>query len=145
LIASRARVRTISLLSRRAGRHYGGFAMSQLRLFDDKPSAKRALYVLRTAATGRCLLDTGKLITDVHELGDFVLAEIGDLIAIKRTAERQLLEPAQVTEWRPRLTAAIEAIDGAWPTSVLPPDPLPEAITALDAWLRSVRRRYWDV
>src|SRR4051794_36403930 len=37
------------LLSRRCARHYGGFATSQLRLFDEKPTAKRALYVLRTA------------------------------------------------------------------------------------------------
>src|SRR3954454_23381646 len=36
------------VLSRRVGRHYGGFATSQLRAFDDKPTAKRALYVLRT-------------------------------------------------------------------------------------------------
>ena len=26
---------------------------------------------------------------------------------------------------------------------VLPPDPNPEAITALDAWLRDVRKRHW--
>src|SRR4051794_25148333 len=39
-------------LSRRVQRHYKGFATSQLHAFDDKPTAKRALYVLRTAATG---------------------------------------------------------------------------------------------
>jgi predicted nucleotidyltransferase len=140
----RARAAVEPLLSRRVGRHYGGFATSQLRLFDDKPTAKRALYVLRTAATGRCVLDTGKLITDVDELRNFVPAEIDELIAIKRQAERQQLEASQVAVWRPRLIAAIDAIDAAWPTSVLPPDPLPEAITGLDAWLRDVRKRHWD-
>lgn len=132
-----------NLLSRRAGRHYGGFATSQLRLFDEKPTAKRALYVLRTAATGKCLLDTGKLITDVTRMRDFVPREIDELLAIKRTGERQTLESDQVAAWRPRLTAAIDAIDKSWPTSVLPPDPGPEAITALDAWLRDVRKRHW--
>jgi hypothetical protein len=131
------------LLSRRVGRHYGGFATSQLRLFDEKPTAKRALYVLRTAATGRCLLVRGELITDVSRLEDFVPREISELLAIKRTGERQTLEPAQVTAWRPRLAAAIDAIDSAWPTSVLPPDPGPESITALDAWLQDVRKRHW--
>jgi predicted nucleotidyltransferase len=131
------------LLSRRVGRHYGGFATSQLRLFDEKPTAKRALYVLRTAATGKCLLDRGELITDVSRLGDFVPREIEELLAIKRTGERQGLEPEQVAAWRPRLMAVIDAIDKSWPTSVLPPDPGPEAITALDAWLRDVRKRHW--
>jgi len=131
------------LLSRRVGRHYGGFATGQLRLFDDKPTAKRALYVLRTAATGRCLLASGELVTDVTKLAAYVPPEIEELLAIKRTGERQQLEPDQVSAWRPRLQGAIAAIDGAWPTSVLPPDPPPEAVTALDAWLRDVRKRHW--
>jgi uncharacterized protein len=144
MVLAEAREVVQPLLSRRVGRHYGGFATSQLRLFDDKPSAKRALYVLRTAATGRTVLARGRLVTDVGEMRDFVPAEIDELIAIKRQGERQQLDAAQVATWRPRLVAAIDAIDGAWPTSVLPPDPLPEAITALDAWLRDVRRRFWD-
>ncbi len=131
------------LLSRRVGRHYGGFATSQLRLFDEKPTAKRALYVLRTAATGRCLLLRGELVTDVNRLSEFVPKEIEELLAIKRTGERTQLDPAMVSAWRPRLTAAIDAIDGAWPVSVLQPDPPPEAVTALDAWLRDVRKRHW--
>ena len=67
------------LLSRRVGRHYGGFAASQLRLFDAKPTAKRALYVLRTAATGRHLLGHGELLTDVARLG---VLDIAELLAI---------------------------------------------------------------
>ncbi len=131
------------LLCRRAGRHYGGFATSQLKLFDAKPSAKRALYVLRTAATGRHLLAHGEIVTDVAKLTQFVPAEIGELLAIKQRGERQQLEPDHAAEWRVRLTAAIDAIDGAWPASVLPPDPPPAAITAADHWLRDVRRRFW--
>lgn len=131
------------LLSRRVAKHYGGFAVSQLRAFDDKPTAKRALYVLRTAATGRCLLARGEMITDVARLGDFVPAEIGELLAIKRRGERQELDAEQAKVWRTRLVGAIDAIDRAWPSSVLPADAPPEAIAATDAWLRAVRRQLW--
>src|SRR5215510_11551327 len=65
-----ARAVVAPVLSRRVARHYGGFAMSQLRAFDERPSAKRALYVLRTAATGLHLLLTGKVVTDVAELAE---------------------------------------------------------------------------
>lgn len=144
-LALLAEARTVvkPLLSRRCARHYGGFAMGQLRLFDEKPTAKRALYVLRTAATGRAVMARGEIITDVNRLAEFVPPEIDELIAIKRLAEKQELSPEQVATWRPRLAAAIEAVDKAWPTSVLPTDAPPEAIAALDAWLREVRRAHW--
>ena len=140
-----AEARTVMrpLLSRRVGRHYGGFATSQLRLFDEKPTAKRALYVLRTAATGVCLLVTGALETDVTQLEDFVHEELDELLAIKRQGEKQVLVNELVARWRPRLLAAIGAVDGAWTASVLPPDPPAAAVSAADAWLRDVRRRYW--
>lgn len=131
------------ILCRRAARHYGGFATSQLRLFDEKPSAKRALYVLRTAATGRHLLAHGEIVTDVARLGEFVPREIAELLAIKQQGERQQLEPDHAAVWRVRLAAAVDAIDAAWPTSVLPADVPPVAVDALDAWLREVRRRSW--
>jgi len=132
-----------AVLSRRVAKHYGGFAAGQLRSFDDKPTAKRALYVVRTAATGRCLLATGTLETDVTRLGPYVPGELEELMAIKRTGERQQLEPARAAAWRTRLAAAVEQVDRAWPTSVLPPEPPPEAVAALDAWLRGVRRDTW--
>lgn len=131
------------VLSRRVARHYGGFATSQLRAFDDKPTAKRALYVLRTAATGRHLLARGTLVTDVARLRGFVSPEIDELIDVKRRAERQALTAEQVVIWRPRLVAAIAAIDAASPSSALPPDPPPDAVAVLDAWLRDVRKRSW--
>ena len=142
-LLAEARAVVAPVLSRKVARHYGGFALSQLRAFDDKPTAKRALYVLRTAATGRKLLATGELVTNVNHLADFVPAEIGELIAIKRQGERQQLEPAHAAEWRTRLAAAIDAVDAGWPTSVLPPDPPPAAIEDLDHWLRDVRKQHW--
>jgi predicted nucleotidyltransferase len=138
-----ARAVVAPVLSRRVARHYGGFAAGQLRAFDDKPTAKRALYVLRTAATGRHLLARGAAVTDVARLGGFVPPEIGELIDVKQRAERELLTAEQVAAWRPRLVAAIAAVDAAWPASVLPPEPPPDAVAALDAWLRDVRKRSW--
>lgn len=131
------------LLSRRCAKHYSGFATSQLKLFDEKPSAKRALYVLRTAATGRCVLERGELITDVNALRDFVPPAIDELIAIKQQGERTQLDAVQVATWRERLVAVIAAVDAAWPSSVLPPDPSESAIADVDAWLREVRRAHW--
>jgi hypothetical protein len=83
------------------------------------------------------------MITDVAHLGDFVPAEIGELLAIKQRGERQELEAEHVKAWRTRLVTAIDAIDSAWPSSVLPNDAPPEAISALDAWLRDVRKANW--
>ncbi len=131
------------LLSRRIAKHYGGFATSQLRAFDEKPSAKRALYVLRTAATGRHALAHGEIVTDVAQLAAFVPAEIGELLEIKQRGERQELSVEHVKAWRSRLVAAIDAIDGAWPTSVLPAEPAGAAVADLERWLREVRRSHW--
>lgn len=142
-LLAEARAVVAPVLSRRVARHYGGFATSQLRAFDERATAKRALYVLRTAATGRHLLAHGEVVTDVARLGPFVPSAIAELIAIKRTAERQELTSEQASAWRARLVAAIEAVDAAWPTSVLPPDPPADAIAAIDRWLRDVRKRFW--
>jgi predicted nucleotidyltransferase len=131
------------LLSRRSARHYGGFATSQLRAFDERPSAKRALYVLRTAATGRHLLAHGELVTDIARLGPFVPPEVGELLEMKRRGERQELATDRAQAWRERLAAAIAAVDAAVATSVLPPEPPAPAVAALEAWLRDVRRRHW--
>lgn len=141
LAEARAVVRPV--LCRRVGRHYTGFANSQLEAFDASPTAKRALYVLRTTATGRHLLAHGEVITDVARLRAFIPPEIDELLAIKQRGEREPLAPDHAATWRTRLTAAIDAVAAAWPTSVLPPEPPPTATTALDTWLRDVRRRSW--
>lgn len=142
-LLAEARAVVKPLLSRRVARHYGGFATSQLRAFDERPTAKRALYVLRTAATGRHLMMHGEVVTDVARLGAFSPAELGELLAIKQRGERQKLDAEQAKQWRTRLVAAIDAVDAAWPSSVLPPDAQPSAVEAVDAWLREVRRAHW--
>jgi len=138
-----ARALVKPLLSRRVTKHYGGFAASQLKAFDQKPSAKRALYVLRTAATGRHLLAHGEVVTDVARLGELLPPGIEELLAIKRAGEHQALDLAQAQAWRSQLVAAIDAVDAAWRTSVLPEHPPVEAVAAVEAWLRDVRRKFW--
>lgn len=139
----RAEARTIvqAVLSRRVARHYGGFAMSQLRAFDDRATAKRALYVLRTAATGRHLLATGELETDLTRLMDrYAPAGTTALLDIKRRGEREPLTTDVATTWRARLAEAIAAIDAAAATSVLPVEPPAAAVAQADAWLVAQRR-----
>ncbi|MBA3461504.1 MAG: nucleotidyltransferase domain-containing protein [Deltaproteobacteria bacterium] len=131
------------LLSRRCARHYAGFATSQLRLFDEKPTAKRALYVLRTAGTGIHLLARGELVIDLDRLRDHLPDEVDELLAIKRTGERSELEAALAAEWRGRLTDVIDAVDRGWRTAVIPAEPPPSAVEAADRWLREVRKRHW--
>jgi hypothetical protein len=131
------------VLSRRVAKHYGGFAASQLRAFDERPTAKCALYVLRTAATGVHLMATGEMVIDVAHLRARLPAELDELLAIKQQGERQSLDPEHARLWRTRLVAAIDAVDRAWPTSVLPADPPVAAVAAVDAWLRDVRRSHW--
>lgn len=142
-LLEQARAIVRPLLSRRVSRHYAGFATSQLHAFDEKPTAKRALYVLRTAATGRHLMAHGEVITDIARLVAFVPAEIAELVAIKQRGEQSQLDSAHAMEWRDRLTAAIAAVGAAWPSSILPEEPPAAAIAAADAWLRELRNASW--
>ena len=133
----------VRALSRRVGRHYAGFAAGQLRMFDEKPTAKRALYVLRTSATGRHLLEAGELVTDLRQLTKLAPPELEELMDIKRRGEQSQLTAEQQEAWRQRLVAAIAAVDGSIERSVLPVEPPARAIADTDEWLRSVRRHYW--
>ena len=142
-LLAEARQAVRPLLSRRVSRHYGGFAASQLRAFDERPTAKRALYVLRTAATGRHLLATGKLVTDLTQLREYAPPELDELLAIKQRGEQSELAPERAAALRAHLVAAIAAIAQGWSTSVLPTEPPEDKIAAADAWLRDVRRRSW--
>lgn len=133
-----------ALLSRRVARHYGGFATSQLRAFDEKPSAKRALYVLRTTATGRHLLTTGELVTDLRRLPACTPPGLEALLAVKQRGERELLSPDEAAAWRGRLVESIAAVDVEAARSPLPDEPPASAIATADAWLRETRRTYFD-
>ena len=78
-------------LSRRAYRHYHGFATGQLREFKAAAGApaKKILYVLRTTLTGTHLLRTGEVQTDVTKLLDsYGFADAHELVTAKRAGER---------------------------------------------------------
>lgn len=126
-------------LSRRYHHHYRGFAKSQESALAAQPSAKKALYVLRTALTGTHLLRTGELVCDVREL----LAPYGfdaarELIEIKQRAERTALDAAEAARWGAVVARAFEVLDEAHASSKLPAE-APNAVE-LEAWLIDVRR-----
>ncbi|HKE19888.1 MAG TPA: nucleotidyltransferase domain-containing protein [Kofleriaceae bacterium] len=129
-------------LSRRVHRHYRGFATQQRLAFEtaEKPTAKKLLYVLRTALTGVHLLRTGELVTDLPQLLEpYGLPSARELIEIKRAGERVPLDRALVADWRPRLDDLFDLLDRARLESILPEQAPNRA--ELDAWLVEHRLR----
>lgn len=129
-------------LSRRVHRHYRGFAMQQRIAFEiaEVPTAKKLLYVLRTALTGIHVLRTGQVVTDITRLVDpYGLTGARELIEIKRAGERVPLDARLVADWRPRLDELFEILEQARRDSRLPEEPDP---TEIDAWLVSHRLRH---
>jgi hypothetical protein len=130
-------------LSTRVARHYAGFAASQQRQAIETPTAKKVLYVLRTAATGLHLLRTGQLETDLTRLAPEYGLDVAELIARKQTGERAPLAGGELTRWRDQLDAMVAVVDAAVATSILPAEPPAAAVAELDAWLAEVRRASW--
>lgn len=130
-------------LSRRVVHHYGGFARSQHKAALAAPTAKRVLYVLRTARTGLHLLRTGALETDLTRLTPSYGPDLDELLARKRTGEKSPLAGDELDRWRGAMAAAVAELDGAVATSVLPDEPPAAAVAALDAWLRATRKELW--
>src|SRR5262249_55823803 len=129
-------------LSRRAHRHYHGFATGQLREFESAPDApaKKILYVIRTTLTGTHLLLTGEVVTDVTQLLEqYGFATARELVEAKRAGERKSLDAAAKTDWLKTVGRAFEILDDAHTRSVLPPEP-PNR-DELEAWLIDRRKR----
>jgi predicted nucleotidyltransferase len=130
-------------LSRRVHRHYRGFAMNQLRFLEKEPTAKKLLYVLRTATTGIHLLSTGELEADLTRLiGTYGLDDAQALLERKRAGERIGLDPALLEQWRPRIDALFAQLDAVRETSPLPEEPSNEG--DVRDWLLRVRRVRFD-
>ena len=129
-------------LSRRAHRHYHGFATGQLREFESAPDApaKKVLYVIRTTLTGTHLLLTGEVVTDVTQLLDaYGFEQARDLVATKRAGERVSLDSAGKSDWLKAVGRAFDVLDDANARSILPPEP--QNRDELEAWLIEQRRR----
>jgi predicted nucleotidyltransferase len=128
-------------LSKRYHRHYLGFARQQEEaLQKSAPTAKKVLYVLRTALTGTHLLRSGELRVDLtHNLDEYGYADARELIERKKAGERTELDPASLAHWSVRVQRAFELLDAAHAQSALPEEPAHAA--ELEAWLVDLRLR----
>jgi predicted nucleotidyltransferase len=128
-------------LSRRIAGHYLGFATNQREAFSRDTTAKKLLYVLRTALTGRHALLTGELVADLAELCEpYGFAAARELIATKRKGERVKLDAPEGARWLAEADRAIAGLRAAIGESVLPAEPSEAASRALEGWLLDVRR-----
>jgi len=126
-------------LSRRFSNHYRGFADRQRRLLVERPSVKRALYVMRTALTGAHLMTTGEVVTDVNVLfARWGLRTGQRLVERKRLGERTPLESAELANLASLVDTAFTAFEESLRDSPLPAEPT--GVDAVDTWLRSFRR-----
>lgn len=129
-------------LSRRIFRHYLGFATSQLKAAEgpEGTSAKKLLYVLRTALTGAHALRTGRMVIDLRELiDDYGFGAARELIEAKRAGETIKLSLEAATRWTEAVTRAFAVLEEAHDQSVLPVEP--RGVAELEAWLLAERRR----
>lgn len=131
-------------ISKRFERHYNGFAHSQhARLKEaSEPTAKKLLYVLRTALTGTHLLLEGECNPDLTDLyGRYGFPEVEELIEIKQAEERGALPKP----WRPKVPELVErafgSLDEATRRSPLP-DEAPNR-DRLEDWLLETRKQTW--
>jgi predicted nucleotidyltransferase len=132
-------------LSKRIHRHYNGFAHGQLQEFDNaaQPTAKKILYVLRTALTGIHVLRTGQIVTDMTTLLDeYGFSEARELVAQKLAGERVVLDEPLRGKWRERVEQAFGMLDDALAKSPLPAE-APNR-DEIEAWLLQTRRRRWE-
>lgn len=126
-------------LSRRFYRHYHGFASGQRKAAEESCTAKRVLYVLRTALTGAHLLRTGEVVTDLTALAPRYGLDVAALVATKARGERQVLDEVAAAAARSLMDAAFRVLDDAHVASPLPEQPADPA--SFDAWLVASRTR----
>lgn len=127
-------------LSARVGRHYFGFATQQRNEWErgGRKSAKKLLYVLRTATTGTHLLRTGELETDLSVLASrYGLGDAVELIEAKKRGEKSELADALAEKWAARIDGVFTRLVEAEKSSVLPVEPTNEA--ELEAALIALR------
>ena len=127
------------VLSRNVFGHYRGFAANQRHTFEEAEvkSAKKLLYVLRTALTGVHLLRTGELIVDLNEtMRLYGYEEAAELIEAKKQGERTVLSEEEADKWTAKLDALFAEIEAAHEHSMLPQV---ADSTALNDWLVDYR------
>jgi predicted nucleotidyltransferase len=103
-------------------------------------SAKKLLYVLRTALTGAHALRTGRIVIDLGELAEgHGFGAARELIEAKRAGERVTLEAGAAARWEGEVQRALAALTEAHDKSILPVEP--EGAADLEAWLLEQRRK----
>lgn len=127
-------------VSKRYFGHYRGFARQQEAEALKSPTAKKILYVLRTALTGAHLLRTGELRVDLNEnLDEYEYGDARELIEKKKAGERTVLDEASFRHWQSRVQRAFQWLDDAHTKSALPDES--ENVAALEKWLIDIRLR----
>ena len=106
-----------------------------------KRTAKKVLYVLRTALTGEHLLRTGRVEPNLMNLMDeYGFADAAELVELKQSAEGVGLETGLLERWTKRLVTLDERLAEAREASCLPEVPSNEA--DVEAWLVELRKRW---
>ncbi len=129
-------------LSKRYYRHYLGFATQQRQDLEksNAPTAKKVLYVLRTALTGAHLLRSGELRVDLNDnVEEYGYQDARELIERKKAGERTVLDDATAVHWRERVQRAFELLDQAHSATALPEEA--PNVADLEHWLIEVRMR----
>jgi uncharacterized protein len=132
-------------LSKRIHGHYRGFSYSQYRDFEksQQPTIKKALYVVRTAYTGKHALLSGIINPNLHELLEiYPQPEVHRLLEAKKQGERTVLAEEERSFWAAQLPTIIEEIDEARTQSSLPEHPTSHG--DWQDWLLALRHRNWD-
>jgi predicted nucleotidyltransferase len=130
------------LLSQRVHRHYRGFASSQRKDFEgaEAPTAKKLLYVLRTALTGTHLLLSGELRVDLRTVAsEYGFEDAKSLIEAKRAGEKTVLSQRDRDHWIGKLDSLFDTLEGALASSVLPEEP--QGVPELNDWLVAMRTK----
>lgn len=128
-------------LNAKLARHYFGFATQQRQAWEQggRKSAKKLLYVLRTALTGTHALLTAELVTDLTTLAPkYELDDALELIEAKKRGEHSELDEALASRWAARLDGLFTRLTDAERRTVLPPES-PNA-AALEAALIDLRQ-----
>lgn len=133
-------------VSRRLHRHYAGFSAGQFRGVDTaaERTAKKVLYVLRTALTGVHVLATGEVNPDLTALMDiYGFSQAAQLVGRKLAGEKTALPENEYAHWRTEMLRARELLDQTNASSSLPEEPA--NVDEVDTWLEGMRKRAWDV
>ncbi len=135
----------LSALSQRVYRHYRGFAANQRKSLEEttQPTAKKLLYVLRTALTGTHLLRTGEMVVDLSVTSDlYGYSDAKELILTKKQGEQTILTETQRAKWSTRIDSVFALLEAAKETSPLPEEP---NISDLETWLIKTRQKNFSV